>query len=360
MEHNINKIFYLTLLLSLPFFLTAQKKEITLQYEILDIPNPNIYIESVVDGRINQKFIGVVFHREKRDSIELKGGITSINNYLKFNLPRDTNKIPIVILVTDISIFEYKTEVSDSIKAKVALIFYQGDISNLNKKYETEVFLSKENNDGLKGFERILRDCIGKCFTDFIYSNSSVYQSQSGQRKINQPNQYTARTKDNPVSLTSKKNKNSYFLTYTNMQGVTAKGFSISFYSFRNRDSANWVFPIQLSIESMNIRSDFFRKTGYYSAKLNYYMPGISVIRKFNKYLFFNMGIEVAVGSEVLKKFGYEESYNEIFGVSLSQKLSLVLNSYNLVFGIGFYERKLSSLVYPFDIGVKFEVGMTF
>jgi hypothetical protein len=297
MEGNMKRLFFSILLFSLPIILIAQKKEISLQYEILDIPNSNIYIESVIDGRINQRSIGIIYNNTEIDSIDLKGGaILAINNYLKFNLPKDSSKVPIEILVTDISIREYITTSTDSINAKLAFRFYLNDNVNLNKIYESEVNYSTINKTGANGLENALKHCIEKCFRNLFDANKMFLRSGSNltrDDKISQNSRISNSKVNNPVIENI---KNKYFLTYTNMQGKTAQGFSVSFYFCRSKDSADWIFPLQLSIESMRMRSDFFRKSGFYSAKLKYYMPGIYAIRRYNDYLWLNLGAQALLG----------------------------------------------------------------
>jgi hypothetical protein len=361
MADSQTRLIFLVIFFCFPIILMGQKKEIRFQYEMLDIPNSNIYIESVIDGRTNQKSIGSVEHNGKIDSIDLKDGATvAFYNYLKFILPKDDSKVPIVLQISDLSVNEIKSSPSDSVKANLTLAFFKKDSGKLNKIYESHTSYSASNNDGLNGFERSLKQSLSKCLTDFITTDKMISQTQTAQIKTNQITQNNGINQESPTNETAERVRREYMLTYTNTQGVNATGFLISFYSYPNKDRNGWTFPWIISVDILSIKPAYFDQFNYQSAKLNYYMPGISAFKKINDYLWFNLGMQIPIGSEELTDFNNNKSDNMIIGLSPTQGLYFIPKSTGITFGIGLYEIVMTSEVYKSDMGFKAEIGIKF
>jgi len=357
----MKKIILLSILFCSSIILIAQKKEIRFQYEILDIPGSNIYFESVMDGRTNQKSIGTIEYNGRRDSIDLKDGAAqAFYNYLKFIIPKDNSKAPIVLQISDISINENKAASFDSIKAKLTLTFYKRDSGNLITIYEAQSFYSILNDHGFKGFEISLRQCLGKCLTDFINANKTDSQNQTDQIKFNQTYKNTNVNQASQNIQIKERIVRKYMLTYTNTQGINATGFAISFYSYSNKDRNGWIFPWGLSVDITSIKPGYFKQFNFQSAKLSYYMPGLNAFKKLNDYFWINLGLQIPVGSEILTDFNGNKTDNIIFGVAPTQGLYFIPKSFGIIFGIGVYEKLLTSKVYKSDIGFKAEIGIKF
>lgn len=341
----------------------GSEKEIRFEYETLDIPNSNIYIESVIDGRMNQNYIGTVVNGSKTDSIDLKDGACSaFYNYLKFILPKDSSKTPFVLKISELSITEYKTSAFDSIKVKLVLGFYKKDKGNLKEIYETESLYSTENNDGSKGFEICLKRSLAACLTDFINLNNAYSQYQNKQTVINQPiqNKDTITKKETPTDVKNERIKRTCLLTYCFKQGINATGYAISFYSYSNRERNGWIIPWILGVDIMKIKANYFSQFDFQSAKLNYCLPGIIAFKKLNDYLWLNIGLQIPIGSETLIDFSGNKTINFLIGLAPTQGFYFIPKSAGFIFGVGLYEKLLSSEVYQSDIGFKVEIGIRF
>jgi len=344
------------ILFCIPFALLAQKKEIRFQYEILDIPNSNFYIEQVVDGRANQKCIGTIEQTNEKDSIDLKDGASSaIYYYLKFILPKDSSKIPITLYISDISINE---DIAQSIDGKLSFIFYKKDSSQLTNIYETKTEVSILNSNGLKDFEICLRLGLGKCLANFINENKVI--TQNYQPATNQSIQNTKIKKGNSNNKETEKIKKEYLLTYSNKQGINATGFAISFYKYLNKDRNGWIIPIILSVDIIKIKPDYFKQFDFQSAKLSYYLPGICAFKKLDNYFWFNLGLQMPIGSEILTHYNGNKTSNFILGLAPMQGFYFIPKSTGITFGIGLYEKILISEVYKSDLGLKVEIGTKF
>ena len=89
-------------------------------------------------------------------------------------------------------------------------------------------------------------------------------------------------------------------------------------------------------------------------------MPGICALRKLNDYCWFNLALQIPVGSEVLIDFYGKKTDNIFFGIEPSQGLYFIPKSFGITFGIGLYEKFLTSEVYKSDFGFKAELGVKF
>jgi hypothetical protein len=346
---------------SLSSLLFGQKKEIRFQYEVLDIPTSQIYVDSVIDGRIDHGCIGIIENLNKRDSIDLKFGVSAaFNNYLKFILPKEDNKKPIVLEISILSVNEYKTKTADTIAARVAFKFYSREDGSLKRIYESEYQNSLANSNGSKGYEICLRNGIGKCLTDFINSDNANLKKENNQPTLSQGGQFPAKIKDT-LNKTSVRIPKEYLLTFSNSQGINATGFAFSFYSYTNRDGKGWVFPWIFTIDIMNIKPAYFAQFNFQSAKLNYYMAGISAFKKINDYFWLNLGLQLPIGSEELTDFSGHKTDNFIIGIAPTQGIYLISKSkVGIILSLGLYEKLITSEVYKIDIGIKAEIGIKF
>ena len=150
-------------------------------------------------------------------------------------------------------------------------------------------------------------------------------------------------------------------ITWTQKYGIHASGFEIMCYGYFLKNDSKWILPITFGIEVLKINDDYFSQSGYQSARVNYYMVGISPLRKLNDYFYFNLGMQLLIGSESLTDYGGNESTNEIFGIAPSEGFMFIPKSkIGLSVGVGLYEKLLTSSVYQNDIGLKLEIGLKF
>jgi len=150
-------------------------------------------------------------------------------------------------------------------------------------------------------------------------------------------------------------------ITYSQKYGINATGWSLQYYGYVLKYNSKWMIPCVLGIEDFRIKTDYFSQSKYQSARIGYYMAGISPFRKLNDYFFLNLGLQIMFGTEQLKDFSSNETTNSIFGVAPSQGIYFISKSkFGIVCGIGLYEKLLTSEVYQNDLGVKLEIGIKF
>ena len=150
-------------------------------------------------------------------------------------------------------------------------------------------------------------------------------------------------------------------ITYSQKYGVHAYGWEIQGYGYLLKNDSKWILPITYGIEVLKIDFDYFIQSGYQSVRLNYYMVGISPLRKLNDYFYAKMGFKLLLGSESLATYNGSGSENTIFGLAPFQGILFIPKSkIGICIGFGLYEKLLSSAFYQNDIGLNLEVGLKF
>jgi hypothetical protein len=150
-------------------------------------------------------------------------------------------------------------------------------------------------------------------------------------------------------------------ITFSNRNGVHAKGWSIQYIGYNLKNTSNWSIPLFIGLERFQIYPDYFSQFNYYSAEMSYFLAGINPFYRINDYLFINLGINLIIGEEKLTRFYGQENSRTFFGITTSQGIYLVPGSeVGITVGIGIYERILNSEVYKNDLGLNLEIGIKF
>lgn len=193
--------------------------------------------------------------------------------------------------------------------------------------------------------------------TNLSNPENQIYRPSPAQEKnstpeVNQSNQ------NKPLS---ERVRTYYMLTVSDMQGVHATGFNVTLYSYANKIRSGWIFPFTITISEMSINQSYFQQFNFQSAKLNYYTFGFNALKKLNDYFWFNLGLDVPIGSEILTDFSGNVTNNFIIGIAPKQGIYFIPKSlFGIIFSIGVFEEILSSEVYKNDIGLKAEIGLKF
>jgi hypothetical protein len=156
-------------------------------------------------------------------------------------------------------------------------------------------------------------------------------------------------------------NKWNNLITFSMKYGTRANGWSLKYYGYVSKNNQRWFIPCVFEFERFAIKQDYFERFNYQSAKISYWMVGISPLRKLNDYFYINLGIQLVIGDEQLKDFDGQENIRTIFGITPSQGIYFIPKSnFGIICGVGLYEKLLTSEVYQNDIGIKFEIGIKF
>lgn len=150
-------------------------------------------------------------------------------------------------------------------------------------------------------------------------------------------------------------------ITYSQKYGIHANGWEIQGYGYFLKNDSKWILPITYGIEDFQIDPDYFSQSGYQSARMNYYMVGISPLRKLNDYFYVKIGLQMMLGSESFVDYNGYGSSNEIWGLAPSQGLMFIPKSKTgICIGVGVQEKLLTSVFYQNDFGLNLEIGIKF
>ncbi len=142
--------------------------------------------------------------------------------------------------------------------------------------------------------------------------------------------------------------------------GIHAGGWSLQYSGFILKTDSKWVVPLTISIESSKINDEYFYQSGYEAVSLRYSMVGISPLRRLNKYFYANFGVQLLLGSEELYVNNYYTK-KAVYGLVPCQGIFFIpASKFGISFGIGIYEKLLTSEVYKNDVGLQFEAGLKF
>lgn len=356
------KLIILSIFICMPLFVEGQYKIITLNDEPIDFAPRDFYIKDVLDGRENTRNIGIVkvgmFN--KRQEARLDGGVEKgIFQYLETSFQEDTGSTPVVMRIVHLRVSEKMALTSEIGKIDLEVEFLQWQNENLEKVFETTVNIEEPTFDATSTHEKRLRQAIVRSLKEFARydktEHSVTYFEDTDEVLVKEkPDVVYGEPRSEVKKLTNS------LLTFSGAGGLNATGWSLSFATYVN-SASRWIIPWGVSMERYTMRTEYFSKFNYYSAKMNYLMPGISAFRKLNDYLYLNVSFYVPLGTEKLTDFSNNTSTKFIVGMAPSQGIHFISKANaGITFGIGIYERVLSAGTYSSDIGIKADFGLKF
>ncbi len=219
--------------------------------------------------------------------------------------------------------------------------------------------------DSLNIFYNFLKD--GRNISSFTEKNEiRSYQLHSDADSATNPSDLNMNLKNNPVIVDTSvyiKNINRWnnLITFSKMFGTRATGWSLQYYGYVSKNNQRWFIPCVFEFERFAIKQDYFEQFNYQSARISYWMAGISPFIRLKDYFYINTGIQLVMGDEQLMDLNNQESNRTIFGITSSQGVYFISKSnFGIICGVGLYEKLLSSEVFQNDIGFKLEIGIKF
>lgn len=158
------------------------------------------------------------------------------------------------------------------------------------------------------------------------------------------------------------KNKWVSLITYSRYLGTAANGFSIQYTGFNLKNTSKWSIPVIIGYNFITIKFQPELHTDLQLYEYGIGSIGIQPFYRINDYTFLSLGLNMLIGEEAYSsQFNYEIKEQSFFGLDLSQGIAIIPNTtFNATFGISIYERIISSRVYPFDLGIKVDLGIKF
>lgn len=329
-----------------PFIAFAQTTYLDLKPIPLNLGDTPFYLTRVVDARQNTNCIGEVTRQENGQAVCLKfskGLETTFYNQIAPSLPKnDSGKLEMVIKVVELVVQEQL--IKDKKKWITGL---QMEIYHIKNGLETNLFRSSSKTE-ITGFKQeinfaeeiqfVIKDCLSKFIRDKAVRD---YANQIFPEKPN-PNRYHTR------------------LLVNQSVGLNAKTLSFIINLYRITDTGKWVIPLSTSFDLFKIHGKGYRFYVDEGSTISFAAPGISAYRKLSTHWWINFKGQVPVGIE--KEVTLTDSrHHFVFGFGLSQSIIMIPpEKAGFTFGLGSYQRILKSEVYPWDLGLVFELGLKF
>jgi hypothetical protein len=345
----------------------GQEKLIKLTAEPLNLDLKNFYISEVQDGRTEKTSIGFaqVGLFNKTVPANLEGGVeNAIASYLNESLKADKTGTPIILRITQLEISEKTNPASEFGRAEIKVEFYRTFNDRPEKIFETGFVTEDSKIDVTNSHEKRIRQALTACLTSFNNSDWQSVMPEANDTEI------TVVDDETPIYMPPtvvpeedfrKTIKWDNMLTINMNFGQNANGWGVSYYRFLRNPHSGWIFPWGFSVDGFKIKDDYFSRSGYQEAKLTYWTPGICALKRLYGNLYLNLTFQVPIGIEALTDYYGVESTNFFIGVTPAQGIYFVPKSrVGLTFGIGMYERYLTSEVYKSDLGFKAEIGIKF
>ena len=358
MAKNVISLLLLSLL---PFGIFAQTKKIEFSYEPLKVMSNDIYVDSVIDSRADKSLIGFASYDNLKGKINFKNGAAkAFLKYLRFNFPNSYGNFPIVVEIKDLYVTKTKTDYFDSIKTNLNLVIHYKVDDSIYAQYPCEVFSSINAINGFKDIEKVIRESIEIAFKGFIVENLKlIYDYKDKHKNIQEEMPSSSGTIIDPsidLNINQKPSKKIYTaIGLTPSIGVTSVGVSLSIYSFKSADEDKKIlFPTAVNIDYFFVTDYFVRELGYSTANFSYFKFGVNPLLRIYKKLYFSFAGQFV--------FGFDSMGGDtrlVVGLNLGQGFYYFPNK-GFYCGFGIYEYGSSSRVYPFDLGLKLELGVKF
>jgi hypothetical protein len=152
---------------------------------------------------------------------------------------------------------------------------------------------------------------------------------------------------------------------FERFNGTTASGLRFRYLYFqREWDNLNWKPAFSFDIEAIALNESFDDNTDIFTVDYSYFAIGVGAIKPFNNFLFLELGLKFAFGSEriVYDPFYNRDNTNFLFGVQLSQRIHLMLGKgFGFFLSCGTYENFYPTTEYlKTDFGFSFGGGLKF
>ena len=356
------KTLLILIIIGIPAMLSSQVHYIYLINEPVPIILNDFYINDIIDGRVCKDNLGIVkvglFNKKVRADFD--GGFEkALEDYIFNSFPRDTNLAPVTIKISNLTVSEKLTS-KETGRANVSMIFYKHIKNNYYKLYETSAFIEYQSLDVTKKHDSMIRNVIFDCIQNFNDSEWKTYLTVNSEPlDINMVKQDSVSTEFTEIEKPSF--KRNYLISYNKLLSLNSEGWAIKLSSYINSQNNKWLFPFSIAAEHFTLNQDYFNKSNYSKAEINYLSPGFNAMKKINEKLYLNLSFLFPVGNEKLIDRNGNNIENLIVGINPSQGLIYIPDSkFGITFGISFVEKVLSSAVYHSDFGLNLEIGLKF
>lgn len=276
---------------------------IPLRRELIDYRPQHFYIAKVTDGRAKKDNIGTVYNgiANRPNAADLHGGVEkSLNELLRWTLPRDSSKVPVEMEIRHLLIRETLETFTEFAELELMVAFY--DLSNERK----QLYLSKLKIDErlavdvTSSHERRIRTAIVQAIkdldanhpwgkqlvalpeTDSLAIAPADSTGHISVKSMAKDDQSAVTTEFTPITtpLSAQKNEPGLSLGFMLLGGrqlaINSTGWQDTAYLFFNRNPTGWQVPLSIGFERISLSDDAIIKSGWAPVALSYRLPGLA------------------------------------------------------------------------------------
>jgi hypothetical protein len=327
-----------------------------------EIANQDFYIDKVIDNRLGQDLGVIEDPSNKKVTLSFENGTaTAVQDFMDAALPNTADRVPITIGLNYLTIEEAQTSIEKrTARVYVELYFYAKNGEELYKiaHYEEQGFPVSGLTEIFETHEQRIRAALEYCLWGFINAqkeNTTDSLTKDGMLdNVSSPKD--ASTFETYVPLGKWFN----MLTYKRMTDKYNEGWNVSYTGFSDHEK-DLIIPFVIGFGQSRAKSDIVRERGYSFADSYTLGFGFNGYIKITPGVYFDLGLSVPVGLEVLRDLEDRKSTNFLIGLRANQGLKIIpWKEFGVVIGAGLFQQWQTSKVINRNFGFALELGINF
>jgi hypothetical protein len=346
------------------FSCSASFSQTTIDLKIVpfEITNQNFYIDNVKDNR-QELHLGIIEdHSNNKVKLRFENGTaTTIKHFMDAVLPKTEESVPITLKVNHLKIEEAQT----SIDKRTARVYVEFSFCTENGEelykvvhYEDEVFPVSSLTEIFKTHEQRIRAALEYCLWSFI--NAQKANTTYNLIKDEIPDNASSAKKASTFETYKPLGKWFNLLTVKRVTDKYNEGWNVSYTGFSDNDK-DLIIPFVLGYGQSKSKSDVVQERGYRSVESYALGFGFNGFIKITPGVYFDLGLNVPIGVEVLRDLEDKKSTHFLIGLSANQGVKIIpWKDFGMVIGAGVFQRWQTSKVINRNFGFQLELGINF
>ncbi|WP_296311640.1 hypothetical protein [Winogradskyella sp. UBA3174] len=327
-----------------------------------EITNQNFYIDNVIDNR-QELHLGVIENNSNK-KVKLRfenGTATTIKNFMDAALPKSGETVPITLKVNQLKIEEAQTSIDKrTARVYVEFSFYAANGEELYKvvHYEDEVFPVSSLTEIYETHEQRIRAALEYCLWSFIDAQKANTSPKLLKDAI--PDDAISSKKASAIETYVPLGKWFNMLTFKRVTDKYNEGWNVSYTGFSDHDK-DLIIPFVIGYGQSRAKSDIVQERGFSSVDSYALGFGFNGYLKITPGVYFDLGLNVPIGVEVLRDLEDKKSTNFLIGLRANQGVKIIpWKDYGIVIGAGLFQQWQTSKVINRNFGFQLELGINF
>jgi hypothetical protein len=327
-----------------------------------EIANQDFYIHEVIDNRLKQDLGVIEDSSNKKVKLRFEyATTTTIQNFMDATLPKTGDRAPITLKVNHLKIEEAQTSIENrKARVYVELYFYAENGEELHKiaHYEEQDFPVSSLTEIFETHEKRIRAALEYCLWSYIHAqkeNTTDSLTKDGMLD-NASFPKEATTFENYVPLGKWFN----MLTFKRMTDKYNEGWNVSYTGFSDHEK-DLIIPFVIGYGQSRAKSDIVQERGYSAADSYALGFGFNGYIKITPGVYFDLGLSVPIGMEVLRDLEDKKPTNFLIGLRANQGVKIIpWKEYGIVIGASLFQQWQTSKVINRNFGFALEIGVNF